>query len=229
LQLLFEYNNIKILIKGVNLLHQKPKEAIIPSMKKDITTKETIKTITQDIAKYILEIEVTDIEFVEQELKRIERREADIVAHCLINGVEGILHLEIQNDNDKTMHRRMVRYYNDIKIRFEHLPLFQYVVYIGKPKLKMQSTIVEDNLKFRYTIIDMHTIDCEKFLKMDTPDALVLAILCDFKGRDEKDVVTYIIMRLQQLTKDNTHLRGKYMVILEELSTNRDLQTSQDG
>jgi predicted transposase YdaD len=30
---------------------------------------------------------------------------------------------------------------------------------------------------------------------------------------------------LQELTKDNTHLRGKYMVILEELSTNRDLQT----
>ncbi len=31
-------------------------------MKKDITTKDTIKTITQDIAKYILEIEVTEIE-----------------------------------------------------------------------------------------------------------------------------------------------------------------------
>ncbi len=198
--------------------------AIIHPMKKDITTKDTIKTITQDIAKYILEIEVTDIEFVEQELKRIERREADIVALCKVNGIEAILHLEIQNDNDKTMHRRMLRYYNDIKMRFEHLPLFQYVVYIGKPKLKMKSTIIEEHLKFSYNIIDMHTIDCEKFLKMDTPDALVLAILCDFKGRDERDVVTYIIKRLQELTKDNTHQRGKYMVILEELSINRDLQ-----
>ena len=194
-------------------------------MKKDITTKETIKTITQDIAKYILEIEVTDIEFVEQELKRIEKREADIVAHCKVNGVEAILHLEIQNDNDKTMHKRMLRYYNDISLRFERLPIFQYLVYIGKPKLTMKSNIVEDNLKFRYNIIDMHTIDCEKFLKMDTPDALVLAILCDFKDRDEKDVIGYIIQRLQELTKENAHLRGKYMVILEELSTNRDLQT----
>ncbi|KIM07920.1 MAG: hypothetical protein KU28_04895 [Sulfurovum sp. PC08-66] len=35
--------------------------AIIHPMKKDITTKDTIKTITQDIAKYILEIEVTEI------------------------------------------------------------------------------------------------------------------------------------------------------------------------
>ncbi len=159
-------------------------------MKKDITTKDTIKTITQDIAKYILELEVTDIEFVDKELQRIEKREADIVALCKINGVEGILHLEIQNDNDMTMHRRMLRYYNDIKMRFESLPLHQYVVYIGKPALKMHDTILEDNLKFGYNIIDMHTIDCEKFLKMDTPDALVLAILCDFKQRNEKDIIS---------------------------------------
>ncbi len=71
----------------------------------------------------------------------------------------------------------------------------------------------------------MHTIDCEKFLKMDTPDALVLAILCDFKGRDEKDVITYILTRLQELTKNNSHRLDKYMLALKELSTNRDLQT----
>ncbi|MBN2825619.1 MAG: hypothetical protein JXQ76_09860, partial [Campylobacterales bacterium] len=193
-------------------------------MKKDITTKDTIKTITQDIAKYILELEVTDIKFVDKELQRIEKREADIVALCKINGVEGILHLEIQNDNDMTMHRRMLRYYNDIKMRFEKLPLHQYVVYIGKPKLKMKAKIIEPTLNFSYNIIDMHTIDCEKFLTMDSPDALVLAILCDFKQRDEKDIIAYIIQRLQELTKDNSHRLGKYMLILEELSTNRDLQ-----
>jgi len=193
-------------------------------VKKDITTKDTIKTITQDIAKYILELDVSDIEFVDKELQRIEKREADIVAHCLINGVEGILHLEIQNDNDTTMHKRMLRYYNDISIRFDRLPIYQYLVYIGKPKLTMQEKILEDNLKFRYNIIDMHTIDCEKFLTMDSPDALVLAILCDFKGRDAKDVISYIIQRLQELTKDNAHKLGKCMLALEELSTNRDLQ-----
>jgi len=104
-------------------------------MKKDITAKDTIKTITQDIAKHILGLHVTRIKFVDKELQRIEKREADIVALCQINGVKGILHLEIQNDNDKTMHRRMLRYHTDIKMRFEKLPLHQYVVYIGKPKL----------------------------------------------------------------------------------------------
>jgi hypothetical protein len=192
-------------------------------MKKDITTKDTIKTITEDIAKYILELNVTDIEFVDKELKRIEKREADIVALCKVNGVKAILHLEIQNDNDKTMHHRVLRYYTDIKQRFDTLPIYQFVVYIGKPKLSMKNSIVEDNLNFSYNLIDMHTIDCEKFLIMDTPDALVLAILCDFKDKDEKDIITYIITRLQQLTKNDSYKLGKYMLALEELSTNREL------
>ena len=195
-------------------------------MKKDITTKDTIKTITQDIAKHILEIDITDIEFVDKELQRIEKREADIVARCSINGKKAILHLEIQNDNDKTMHHRMLRYYTDIKQRFDKLPVYQYLVYIGKAKLSMKEKIVETNLNFSYNIVDMHTIDCQKFLSMDSPDALVLAILCDFKDRDEKDVITYIITRLRELTADNNHQLGKYMLALEELSTNRNLQNT---
>ena len=87
-------------------------------MKKDITTKETLKIITQDISKYILGLNVTDIEFIDKELQRIEKREADIVALCKINGIKSILHIEIQNNNDKTMHNRMLRYYTDIKFKY---------------------------------------------------------------------------------------------------------------
>ncbi|SFV59936.1 Transposase [hydrothermal vent metagenome] len=50
-----------------------------------------------------------------------------------------------------------------------------------------------------------------------------MAILCDFKDRDEKDVITYIITRLRELTEDNSHKLGKYLLTLEELSTNRNL------
>ncbi len=70
----------------------------------------------------------------------------------------------------------------------------------------------------------MHTIDCQKFLTMDSPDALVLSILCDFKDRDELDILLYITKRLEELTRDDEHKLGKYMLILETLSTNRDLK-----
>jgi len=193
-------------------------------MKKDITTKDTIKTITKDIAKYILELDIKDIKFEDKELQRIEKREADIVARCKIDGKEAILHLEIQNNNDYSMDRRMLRYYTDIKLRFDNIKIYQYMIYIGKANLSMRDTIIEDNISYRYNIIDMHDIDCQKFLLMDNPDALVLSILCDFKDRDELNVLTYILQRLEELTKEDEHKLGKYMLILDTLSTNRNLQ-----
>jgi len=192
--------------------------------KKDISSKEVIQTITKDIATYILNLNISDeIEFIDKELKRIEKREADIVALCKIDNKKSILHIEIQNDNAKNMHFRMLRYYVDIKELYPNLPVFQYVVYIGKKKLSMPNSINTDLLDYSYNIIDLATIDCEKFIKMDTPDALVLAILCDFKDKNEKDVIKYIIKRLKTLTQDDYQL-SKYMVALETLSENRNLQ-----
>ncbi len=193
-------------------------------MKKDITTKETIKAIAEDIALYILGLEIADVEFVDKELQRVEKREVDIVATCKISGVDSILHLEIQNDNDATMAKRMLRYYSDIHMRFEHLPIHQYVIYIGKAALSMRDCIQSPQIDYRYHLIDMHTIDCEKFLAMDTPDALVLSILCDFKGKDEFELLMHLTSRLKVLTGENEHSFGKYMLMLETLSENRNLK-----
>ena len=84
-------------------------------IKHDVTTKEAIKTIAEDIAIYILELDIKDVEFIDKELLFIEKREADIVAKCKIDNSDALLHLEIQNSNDINMHFRMLRYYIDIK------------------------------------------------------------------------------------------------------------------
>jgi len=67
-------------------------------------------------------------------------------------------------------------------------------------------------------------VDCQTLLDQDSPDALVLAILCDFKGRPEREVVHYILTRLHQLTAENESRFREYMRMLEILSTNRDLE-----
>ncbi|MCF8168572.1 MAG: hypothetical protein K9J77_08180, partial [Rhodoferax sp.] len=59
----------------------------------------------------------------------------------------------------------------------------QYLIYIGRAALAMPDGICQTGLDFHYRIIDMHTVDCQALLAQDTPDALVLAILCDFKQR----------------------------------------------
>ena len=66
-------------------LYLSPHQSKAPRMKKDISSKETIKAITEEIGRYILHLEISDIEFVDKELQRVEKREADIIALCKIN------------------------------------------------------------------------------------------------------------------------------------------------
>jgi hypothetical protein len=65
-------------------------------------------------------------------------------------------------------------------------------------------------------------------LQHDSPDALVLAILCDFKGREPRLVVRHIIQRLQNQLNDNSSRLREYFAMLEILSGNRQLQTFVD-
>ncbi|MEZ5478593.1 MAG: hypothetical protein R3E95_14275 [Thiolinea sp.] len=77
---------------------------------------------------------------------------------------------------------------------------------------------------YRYAVLDMHTVDCSLLLTQDTPDALVLAILCDFKGRPAQEMVNYIVLRLRELMGEDESGFRNYFEMLETLAQNRDLQ-----
>ncbi|MCI4626939.1 MAG: hypothetical protein L3V56_13420, partial [Candidatus Magnetoovum sp. WYHC-5] len=61
----------------------------------------------------------------------------------------------------------------------------------------MKSTLEEDNITYSYTIIDMKTVDCEKFLYADRPEEVIISILCDYKGRDVKMFIREILERIR--------------------------------
>jgi len=195
-------------------------------MKKDLISKEIIKELVKDIAKYILNLDISNkrIEFLDKELKRIEKREADIIANV---ENEFILHIEIQNQNDKLMSYRMLRYYNDILFTLvnskKDMPIFQYVIYIGKAKANFTTEIKRDKINYSYNLIDMKKIDCNLFLNQNKPEALVLAILCDFKDKNPKEVIGFIIDKLIKYSKNIDEFRN-YMLMLETLSENRNLK-----
>ncbi len=196
--------------------------------KKDIISKEAIKRIAVDLATILLELDIDpdSLELLETEKQRIEDRQADLVARVqdAKTGEPYLLHIEIQNNNDTRMPHRMLRYYNDIRLSgFEEI-LRQYLIYIGKERLTMPDGIDELGVRYQYQILDMRQIDCESLLQQDSPDALVLAILCDFKNRPAKDVVHYIVTRLKTLLKDDESGFRRYIGMLEILSENRELQ-----
>lgn len=191
---------------------------------KDIISKHLLKRLALDMARILLKLVVDDVEVVETQMQRVEERRADLVVKARTGIDEYLLHIEIQNNNQTIMPWRMLRYRTDIRFEHPELAIQQYLLYIGKEQLTMASNIDEPQLDYRYHVLDMHTIDCETLLCQDNPDALVIAILADFGKRSERDVVRHILQRLDELTAGNEATFREYVLMLEVLSSNRDLK-----
>ena len=196
---------------------------------KDVVSKSIIKRLVKDIALHLLDQVVEVVDILNTEQQRIEERRADLVARVRnAVGDDFILHIEIQNDNHTQMALRMLRYYVDIQAVYPHDLIQQYVIYIGKNNLTMQDHIQHPDWRYQYHLLDIKHFDCELFLQQDSPDAWVLAVLCDFQGKSSREVVHCIIQQLQQHTgndpgNDPSELR-RYIQMLEVLATNRDLK-----
>ena len=121
------------------------------------------------------------------------------------------------------MPNRMLRYFNDINIAYPDETIYQYLLYIGKEPLSMCDNITNAHLYYRYTMIDMHDVDYRFFMQQNSADALVLAVLCDFRNDDPKTVVHEILTRLIALSANDSKMLREYVMMLEVLASNRDL------
>ncbi|MBK8455109.1 MAG: hypothetical protein WAQ53_07400 [Thiofilum sp.] len=199
---------------------------------KDIVSKQALSHLAGDIANLLLnlDVDINSVELLDTEQQRVELRRADLVARMQKRASQEsfILHVEIQNSNQANMAGRMLRYFSDIHLQYPQEPIHQHLVYIGKKPFGMPTEIVQPQFTYRYSVLDMHTVDCSLLLARDTPDALVLAILCDFKQRPVQDVVNYIVGRLKALTGDDESRFRNYFEMLETLADNRDLQPQLD-
>jgi len=188
---------------------------------KDIITKDILKNIAKELSRHILKIEIDDnIELIDKEFTRVEKREADL----LFKSAKDIIHIEIQNNNHKKMHQRMLRYYSDIYFEYNNeYSIKQYMIYIGKENCSMVSKIKRDKIDYEYGIIDMKNISCREFLQSSDPSAVALAILCDFEGEEKQLVVNTILKKLKLLSSDEIEFRSNLKMV-EILSTNRNLE-----
>jgi hypothetical protein len=87
---------------------------------------------------------------------------------------------------------------------------------------------MKDNLKmkdfdFKYNLIHLHQISYKKFIESDSPEAVILSILCDFENTPAEKIVEQILNRLRYIDKSETeHLQ--HIRQLDMLSVLRDLQ-----
>jgi hypothetical protein len=74
-----------------------------------------------------------------------------------------------------------------------------------------------------YNMLDMHEMDYQFFMQQNSADALVLAVLCDFKETEPRAVVHEILTRLMAIQQDDFKTLREYVSMLEILATNRNL------
>ena len=191
---------------------------------KDVISKHILKRILLDMAIYLFKLDLVDAELLSTEDQRIEDRRSDLLAKVVsAQGDTFILHLEIQNDNDRVMPVRMLRYLTDIKLAHPKHRIHQCLVYIGAAPVNMRNTLASPQLSYHYDLIDMRDIDYQTLYNSDSPDALVLAILCDFRGNDPDEIVVHILQKLHALTRHDEKRQREYLQILEILADNRHL------
>lgn len=196
-----------------------------PMGDKDILSKSIFKALVRDFATYLFHLPVVEVELLETAQQRVEERRADLVAKvALADGLPFILHIEIQNDNLAVMPVRMLRYLTDILLENPGLPVRQYLVYIGKKPLGMADGLNLPGLTYHYELIDMYRVDAESLLRQDAPDAWVLAILCDFRGRTPRELVHGILERLVREFWGQPGKLREYVRMLEILGSNRDFE-----
>jgi hypothetical protein len=191
---------------------------------KDIISKQIFKRILMDVATYIFKLQLETVELIETEQQRIEDRRADLVARVKdSDGKAFILHIEIQNQNQKDMPDRMLRYLTDIRLNYPGEMVFQYLLYIGKAALAMPDRIQTAQLQYCYMVIDMHDLDYHFFINQNSPDAIVMALLCDIKEMEMKAVIHEVFIKLMATLQNDSKKLREYLSMVEILASNRNI------
>jgi len=191
---------------------------------KDIISKDIFKHIAVDLANLLFNCQIQPqdkLTILETEHQRIQDRRADLVLE--VKPVHKT-HIEIQNSYHPQMVHRMLSYYLDISAIYPKTPIYQYVVYIGKMTSPMKNQLQQDQIDYQYTLLDIQTIKCRDLMRQGTPDALVLAILCDFGEKSPQTMVNSIVKGLSECCADNDSEYRRYLIMLEILADNRDLK-----
>ncbi len=135
-----------------------------------------------------------------------------------------IIHLKFQTADEKNMVDRMYVYHSFLWSKY-HLPIKQYVIYIGEKKkdLVMVEVLEFEEFTFKYKLINMQDFKFEKFLESSQPEEIMLGILGDFHGITPKKAVKQILDKIYKIAPLPLQF-GKYARQLEVLSNLRNFQ-----
>jgi hypothetical protein len=110
-----------------------------------------------------------------------------------------IIQVEIQAQKDKTLPRRMFRYYYAIVEKYKKEPT-QIVLFVGKGK-PPPSEYKTPKLTLKYKVLDMKKIDPDVFIRSKKSGEVILGILAG-KFKDKPKIIRKVKKRIVEILKN---------------------------
>jgi len=110
-----------------------------------------------------------------------------------------IIQVEIQAQQDKTLPRRMFRYYYAIEEKYKKEPT-QIVLFVGKGN-PPPSEYKTPKLALKYKVLDMKKIDPDVFIRSKKPGGVILGILAG-KFKDKPKIINKVKRRIVEILKN---------------------------
>ncbi|HLK63376.1 MAG TPA: DUF4351 domain-containing protein [Bryobacteraceae bacterium] len=146
------------------------------------------------------------------ELTRVKRYHVDLLGETRSGRS---LHIELQSRNDRSMPRRMLQYGTAVLEKYGRYPK-QVLLYFGTAPMRMKSEYqANEDFRFRYTAVDIRSLDGKKLPASDGIGDNVLAILA--RQQNERKAVREIVGRIAGLDESGRQSRLEQLMILAGL------------
>ena len=181
--------------------------------------KENIEAVISSIMQNVIKITAVSVEELPDDIQHTRERKPDVLKKIIdTKGETFVLQIEFQVANDDEMVYRMHEY-KAMLIRKYRLPVYQYVIFLGKGQPKMKTHLTNVSLTFEYNLLAINSVDYKIFLKSSQPEEIVLSVLANFDKETPENALKRIISRLEETTTGDLELRRyfKQLRILAQL------------
>jgi predicted transposase YdaD len=159
----------------------------------DVALKLLLQASTDALLRQLTGVSVA--RWLNVEMPQVLSSRVDLLG---VTADEALVHIELQSTNDPDMALRMVEYLLRIYRQFKKFPK-QIVLYVGEPKLRMNSRLSGPESMFQYTLIDVRELDGARLLASTRVEDNFLAILTRLD--DQPAAVRQILTRIANLEK----------------------------
>ena len=188
----------------------------------DKILKENIASLLLPLAEKYLGIRIKDSRELKDKLQTTIEKEPDFIRVVKTEtDEEFILHIEFQTQDEEGMIYQLQEYFGLLR-RKHHLPVKQFVIYLGQKPSVMQTRLAPDEIFSGFILKSLRGYSYENLLDSQIPEEIILAVLSDFKKQKPIEVIRQILSKLKGIGTDEITLR-KYIRQLAVLARLRNL------